>query len=135
MKTFILLLLCIGMSSIYAQQSKKTVAKPVKKTTTTISLSENTFDFGYVNENGYVSKELTIRNTGTTDLYLGEIAALCVLADYTFAPIPPGKSSVIKVSFSTEGKVGEQYRAVPITGNIENKEDAIIYIKGVVYPR
>lgn len=135
MKTFILLLLCIGLSSIYAQQPKKAVAKPVKKTNTTISLSENTFDFGYVNENGYVSKELTIRNIGTTDLYLGEIAALCVVADYTFAPIPPGKSSVIKVSFSTEGKVGEQYRAVPIKGNIENKEDAIIYIKGVVYPK
>lgn len=134
MKTFFILLLSIVMIPIYAQHAKAG-SKPVKKTTTTISLSENTFDFGYVHENGYVSKEITIRNTGSTNLYLGEIAALCVIADYSFDPIPPGKSSIIKVSFSTEGKVGEQYRAIPIKGNIENKDDAIIYIKGVVYPR
>ena len=111
------------------------MAKPVKKTTTTIRLSENTFDFGGVHENGYVSKDITVRNTGTTDLYLGEISGLCVVADYSFAAIPPGKSSVIKVSFSTEGKIGEQYRAIPIKGNIENKEEAVIYIKGTVFPR
>jgi hypothetical protein len=151
----ILIVLFLLISTFSFGQSKHKAKAPVKKTShaapkkssvavkktstnslnTTVSVSENTFDFGYVTEGEYVKHRVLIRNTGSKPLQISDISAPCVTADYFFEPIAPGNSSYIDVTFSTEGKVGEQYREVMINGNIENKEIATIYIKGVVYPR
>lgn len=111
---------------------KKTIANPKN---TKVVVKDNTFDFGNVKEGEFVTHRVTIQNVGAKALAISDISAPCVVADYLFDPIAPGQVSYIDITFSTLGKVGEQYREVNIKGNIENKESAVIYIKGVVYPK
>ncbi len=102
---------------------------------TTITLENKVFDFGRVTEGEYVTHRVWIYNTGVKDLIISDISAPCISADYLFAPLKSGTKTYIDVTFSTKGKVGKQYREVSINGNIENPEQAIIYISGIVEPK
>lgn len=151
MKYFILLFfLCanffLGISQTSSKPSSKKAAvksgKQVKAPESTSSsgntdiiLEENVFDFGNVNEGESVTHRVWLTNTGSKALTISDISAPCITADYSFSPIGPGQKSYIDITFSTEGKVGTQYREVKVRGNIANHGEAVIYVKGVVYPR
>jgi hypothetical protein len=100
-----------------------------------VRVENETFDFGNVTEGELVSQRIYLTNIGETDLWIQDISAPCVTADFSLAPIRPEERSYIDITFSTQGKVGSQYREVPIKGNIEHQAQAIIYIQGVVYPK
>ncbi len=151
MKYIAFLFLCGILFSGLAQTSskspsKKSTAKPKTpsrtstkavstKNNTAILLEENVFDFGNANEGEYVSHRVWVTNTGNKSLVISDISAPCITADYSFSPILPGQKSYIDITFSTDGKIGTQYREITIRGNIENQDGALIFVKGVVYPR
>ena len=144
---YIVFLILFSVSFMGVSQSKtgtqskktppsKTGVKPVAvKKTATIALTDNIFDFGNVREGDFVTHRVWLQNIGGSELAISDISAPCITADYNFSPLKVWGKTYIDITFSTEGKVGTQYREVLIKGNIENKEDAIIYVKGVIYPR
>lgn len=95
---------------------------------------ENTvYDFGTVKEGAKVDHSFKFKNTGTAPIILAQVSASCgcTTPDYTKEPILPGKEGEIKVSFDSQGQVGNQQKIVTISSNAENRVTTV-QIKGTV---
>lgn len=98
-----------------------------------IEFAESAFDFGTIKEGKIVDHVFTFKNTGTAPVILVQVSASCgcTTPDYTKEPILPGKEGEIKVSFNSQGQVGNQQKIVTISSNAENKVTTV-QIKGTV---
>jgi len=73
------------------------------------------------------------KNTGTAPVIIAQVAASCgcTTPDYTRDPILPGKEGEIKVSFNSQGQVGNQQKIVTVSSNAANNVTTV-EIKGTV---
>ncbi len=99
-----------------------------------ISVSETNHNFGTIyEEDGNVSHEFIITNTGTAPLELTRVTASCgcTTPEWTKQPIAPGKTGVIKVTYGVRGRIGAFSKSVSI---FSNAQDApfVVYISGEV---
>ncbi|WP_437921771.1 DUF1573 domain-containing protein [Sphingobacterium sp. LRF_L2] len=87
-----------------------------------IEFTESAFDFGQVKEGEVVEHSYEFKNTGTSPLILKQVSASCgcTTPSYTKAPILPGKTGEVKVSFNSDGQVGKQQKIVTVVSNAEN---------------
>lgn len=125
--TFILLAMVLSISCMMAQQNKEGNAK----------FTKTVHDFGKIAEEvGTAACEFEFVNTGQKPILIQDIRTSCgcTTPSYTKDPILPGKKGVIKVSYSTTGRVGRIDRKITVFTN----EPDMVYtlaIKGEVLPR
>lgn len=124
-----ILLLCATLAG--AQDNKQTKSK---SSGAQIEATETEFDFGTIKEvDGPVSHTFTIKNTGTAPLVLTRVAASCgcTKPEFETAPIAPGKTSTVKVTYNPAGRPGQFVKTISIYSN--GKDGSyILRIKGVV---
>lgn len=100
-----------------------------------IDFKETVFDFGQVSlKGGKVSHEFTFVNTGDKILIITDARADCgcTRPEYSDAPVAPGKSGKVKVTFVPGGK-GHFSKKVTLTTNGSPRKARLI-IKGEVVP-
>ncbi len=118
-------LLCVG------------VADAKKKSTTgvgKINFTEKVYDFGKIKEKGgLVTHEFSFTNDGDGNLVILKATAECgcTRPSYSDAPIAPGKSGKIKVSYNPLGRPGSFEKVVTVTSS-GNPSKVRLKIRGVV---
>ena len=101
-----------------------------------ISFKKTTHDFGtFAEELGNVTTEFEFTNTGNAPLLITRTAASCgcTTPEYPREPIAPGKSGVIKVTYSAKGRPGVFQKTVYVFANTDPEKSTLI-IKGKVNP-
>ncbi|RZJ35492.1 MAG: DUF1573 domain-containing protein [Flavobacterium sp.] len=76
-------------------------------------------DFGKINEGDKVTYSFSFENTGKADLIISDAKGSCgcTVPEYPKAPLKPGESGKIKVSFNSAGKHGMQHKTVTLKTN------------------
>lgn len=66
-------------------------------------------------------------NSGDAPLIISgyDVECSCTKISYSRAPIAPGDSSQIDLSFDSNGKIGWQYRKIKILANVKKGEETI----------
>lgn len=102
---------------------------------TSISFSENEWDFGTINEGDNVEHVFTFTNTGSEPLVLDNCKGSCgcTVPKCPKEPIMPGGSGEIKVVFNSKGKKNNQTKRVTVTANTEPAQ-SILTISANVIP-
>lgn len=103
-----------------------------------IEFEQTTVDFGRVAANqGPVKMEYKFTNTGKSPLVIVTVTnggCGCTKPSFPKAPIQPGKSGVITISFNPEGRSGSVNREVKVRTNADKKTVKLKF-KGTVIPR
>jgi Protein of unknown function (DUF1573) len=92
------------------------------------------FDFGSVPGNSKVEHEFILTNKGKSDLYLRKVSASCgcTVVQPSKTVIPPGDSTLIKVTYNTQGHSGADKKAITVITNDPRKSKSILWIKALV---
>jgi hypothetical protein len=102
-----------------------------------ISSEVQTYDFGLIAEaDGLATHSFTIRNTGVAPLVINRITASCgcTQPEWSKAPIAPGATGEVKISYNPKGRPGPFHKSIAIHSNARN-ERLTLYIKGTVKSR
>ena len=124
-KLFLLIVTLFCATSLWAEKGAQIIAK------------ELTYDFGAIAEaNGLASHVFTIQNTGDEPLVITRITASCgcTRPEWSKAPIAPGKTAEVKISFDPKGRPGPFYKTISIYSN-GKKGSYNLAIKGTVTPK
>lgn len=100
-------------------------------------VEKSTFDFGMVKEDGGpVSHEFTITNDGKGNLVVIDAKADCgcTRPEFPKAPIAPGKSGKIKVTYNPLGRPGSFDKVVTVRTN-GSPSKIRLKIRGTVTPK
>ncbi|MBD5358937.1 MAG: DUF1573 domain-containing protein [Bacteroides sp.] len=102
-----------------------------------MKFSEIIHDFGTIQENGGpVSVEFPFTNTGNANLVIYDAKADCgcTIPDYPKAPVAPGKTGKIKVTYNPLGRPGAFDKVITVKTN--GKSGKIrLKIRGSVMPK
>lgn len=114
-----------------------TVQAEGNKNAPKFEFNDVTHDFGTVPEGPSVTHMFEFKNTGKEPLIIQNVTASCgcTSPDWPKQPILPGKSSTIKVVYSTERRVGPFSKDIFIKSNAANPDDKEVFelhIKGTV---
>lgn len=115
---------------IYAQEASN-VTMPK------MTFEETTYNFGTIaEEDGNAHCTFTFTNTGDAPLIITRAAASCgcTKPTYTKAPVAPGETGEIKVTYRAAGRPGAFSKSVYIYANTEIEKNVLI-IKGIVTPK
>ena len=98
-----------------------------------MTFTEETFDYGTVDEGGVVEHSFKFKNTGVAPLTITKAKSTCgcTVPDYPKEPIAPGGEGEITVRFNTKGKSGRNRKPVNITANTW-PTTTTVYIDGTV---
>lgn len=102
-----------------------------------ISFAETTHNFGNIKEkNGPVSYVFKFTNKGDENLIINKAWAECgcTKPDFTEAPIPPGKTGEVKVTYNPLGRPGGFTKVVTVKCN-GNPSKVVLKITGTVLPK
>lgn len=127
-----LLLLVILVGAGIADAKKKKVSEGVGK----IEFTEKVYDFGKIKEKGgLVSHDFVFTNAGDGNLVIIKATAECGCTRPAFpdAPIAPGKTNKIKVTYNPLGRPGHFEKVVTVT-TTGNPRKVNLKIRGVVEP-
>lgn len=93
-------------------------------------------DFGTITEGDKVETIFAFKNTGKTDLVINDAKGSCgcTVPEYPKTPLKSGETGIIKVSFNSAHKTGNQTKTVTLFTNTENKTE-ILTIKAAINPR
>ena len=102
-----------------------------------ISFRETKVDFGNIHaKDGTVTAIYRFENTGTEPLVIVTVTnggCGCTVPSYPKAPIAPGESGEIKITFDPSGRRGEFNREVRVRTNASKKRMALKF-SGVILP-
>jgi len=92
------------------------------------------FNFGKIYRGKIAERILTVKNTGTETLQLGQIQASCgctgtVVSNTT---IPPGKTGEIKITFNSTNFSDSIHKSVTINSNAVNAPQLVVQFAGYV---
>lgn len=107
--------------------SSATADKPVMK------FEKDTHDFGKIVSGSKVTYEFKFTNTGKSPLIIKDAVASCgcTKPEWPSAPVKPGESGAIKVTFDSRGKMGLQDKQITITANT-NPAQNLVHLIGEV---
>lgn len=133
------LALLLATSAMTVQAQDSAIAQPVANHARVFRFTNGeTHDFGTLKEGAVAVYEFRFKNVGKDTLTIDKVKASCscTVPEWPKAPIPPGKTGKLKVSFNTEGKSGAFSKTVFIYYNGKGEKDTYnIYIKGMVTPK
>ena len=98
-----------------------------------IEFEEIVHDFGDVPYNGNGECEFRFTNTGDAPLLIQKPRSSCgcTIPSWPNAPIPPGGSDVIKVTYRTN-RIGNFNKSITVTSNAITNSTVVLRIKGRV---
>jgi hypothetical protein len=98
-----------------------------------LNFNETEFKFGKVKVGTVINHDFPFTNTGSVPLLITKARSTCgcTVPSYPEAPIAPGESGVISVSFDTKNKNGRQRKPVTIIANTY-PATTTIYVDGNV---
>lgn len=128
-----MLLMCFALTA------QDVLAKKDKdgKAPASIVFAEKKHDFGNIREDGGpASYEFVFTNEGETPLVIISATASCgcTMPHYPKAPISPGKSGKIRVTYLPKGRPGEFDKSVKVRTNDPKNKKLTLRISGVVVP-
>lgn len=90
------------------------------------------YNFGAIKQGEIVTREFKFKNTGREPLIINNAVGSCgcTVPDYPKEPIKPGGSGIIKVTFNSAGKMGQQDKTVTLT--YDTDKTIVLHIKGNV---
>lgn len=103
-----------------------------------IKFLETTRELGNIKEKGgKVSTNYRFVNTGDAPLVILNATANCGCTKPTFpdAPVAPGDTASIAVSFDPDGKAGEVNKIIKVMSNSAKGATTRLRMKGVVIPQ
>lgn len=100
---------------------------------TTLKMNKMEHDFGAISDAEHVHTTFTVTNTGNEPLIITSAKGSCgcTVPTYPTAPIAPGESGDIAVSFDPAGKPGVNTKTVTLIANTE-PANTILTVKAVV---
>ncbi len=107
---FILLTMCLSVSFAMAQ-----------KNGAGMKFDKTEYDFGKVQEKAEkITTDFSFTNNGKTPLVINRVQASCgcTTPEYTKEPVLPGKKGVIKVTYSTTGRVSAFNKKITVFTNV-----------------
>lgn len=119
-------------ADLQALEVQKALAGKLPK----IELDKLEHDFGLIKDGDVVETEFMVKNIGEGDLIIADAKGSCgcTVPIWPKEPIAPGQSAPIKVSFDSNGKVGQQSKTVTLTTNTEMGQETFT-IKANVQPK
>ncbi|WP_162128504.1 DUF1573 domain-containing protein [Flavobacterium phycosphaerae] len=93
-------------------------------------------DFGTITQGDKVVFDFKFKNTGKSDLVITDAKGSCgcTIPEYPKEPVAPGAAGIVKVSFNSAGKIGENSKSVVLSANVpEGKK--ILYIQSNIVPK
>ena len=80
---------------------------------------ESSFDFGTIKSGDVVTHEFKFKNVGDADLVISQAKGSCGCTEpeYSKAPLKPGESSILKVTFNSDGMAGQLAKTVTVLAN------------------
>lgn len=99
-----------------------------------ISFTENSFDFGTLQEGEKVEHVFKFTNTSDKPLTISNARGSCgcTVPEWPREPIAPGAEGEIKVKFDSKGKKGQQNTNVTITANTIPANTMLTVISDVI---
>ncbi|REG81400.1 DUF1573 domain-containing protein [Algoriphagus antarcticus] len=99
-----------------------------------ITFKEKSIDFGDITQGDKVEHTFQLTNSGSAPLIISNVAATCgcTVPSWPKEPIAPGKTSEIKVSFNSAGKMGKQNSVVRIYSNAAEPIEKVSLISNVL---
>jgi hypothetical protein len=127
----------ISFGSVKKQGGTQSATTSEKKPEFKFLAPEDTHDFGTIPEGPKAVYEFQFINTGSAPLIITNAQASCGCTSPEFSrePIMPGKKGKIKVTYATEGRVGNFTKSVYLTSNAQVTDGNGHYelkIKGIV---
>lgn len=116
-----------------SKQSLTTTQLVAAAKTTTMKFENNEHDFGVIKQGSKVEYNFKFTNSGTNDLIITDAKGSCgcTIPEYPKEAVKPGASGIIKVSFNSEGKSGQQTKSVTLTANTP-KGSELLTIKSTI---
>lgn len=110
----------ISLLFVVAALAMTTSCKKEVKGTTEITFEKSEHDFGTITQGDKVTYDFKFKNTGESDLLIKDAKGSCgcTVPEYPKDPISPGQEDIIKVSFNSAGKIGDQIKSVTLFCNI-----------------
>ena len=124
-KSILTIVAIFFMTATWAQQNAKILSE------------ELIYNFGTIAEaDGFATHTFTIKNTGNAPLVITRITASCgcTRPEWTKAPIAPGKTGEVKITYNPKGRPGPFYKTISIFSNGKNGSYSLA-IKGNVTPK
>ena len=104
-----------------------------------VNFNETTYDFGTIKEEaGRVTHVFTCENTNATPISIKNVKASCgcTTPNLSKAPIAPGETRVITVTYNASGRPGMFQKSITVTlTNGQEEFTKVRYIMGNVTPR
>ncbi len=99
-----------------------------------LDFNDKNFDFGKLVQGDKVDHDFTFVNKGKSDLMIRKVHASCgcTAAMTSSEIIHPGESGMIKVTFNSSGKLGNQNKTVTVITNDPQHSREILWIRGDV---
>ena len=101
-------------------ENKKVEASAVEEEGKPVfSFSEESFDFGQIEEGTVAKHDFVFKNTGDAPLIITNAAGSCgcTVPEWPREPIAPGEEGTIHVEFNSQGRAGNQQKQVTINAN------------------
>lgn len=101
-----------------------------------IEIQKIEHDFGSVPQGVKLHHDFSIKNTGNANLVIRELnpSCGCTAAVLEDPVIPPGKETLIRVTFDTTGFSGEKSKTVRIYSNDPKRSSQVLRIKASIVP-
>lgn len=139
MHKIILSLIAILFLSLFNLQAQEVQSKDDKKTEVekkvdgpVASWDKTSIDFGEIPFKTQKKDEFTLTNNGNQPLFIvyGQSSCGCAKLDYNAAPILPGKSSKVTITYDGTD-LGDFLKTISIVTN-ESEERTVLQVKGTV---
>ncbi len=127
------LLLCVGLSTSYAQTAATSAPAPAASTSkAALTFTADTYDFGSIPQGTPVSHVFSFKNTGTEPLILSAVNASCgcTTPEWPREPIKPGGTATIKATYNAAA-MGVFTKTITVVSNA-NPNQKVLIIKGEV---
>jgi len=102
---------------------------------TRILFTDNSYDFGLIDEGDVVNTSFEFKNVGDKDLVIKNCTGSCgcTVAEWPKEPIKPGMKGNIKVQFNSTGKRYKQQKNITVVANTD-PSNQMLYINADVKP-
>lgn len=97
-----------------------------------LRLADNILDLGDIEQNSIATDSMKIYNDGSEPLVITSVFTdcHCTAPSYTRAPIAPGDSGVIAVSFNSRGRAAGKFRKVVRIRSNSEPPTKILFVTG-----
>lgn len=137
MKKIVLGIISLGLLVACNSNTSKTNAVTTPASTAVIKFESDVFDFGKINPGDKVTHQYKFTNNGDSPLIISDSYASCgcTQPEWPHAPVKPGDSGIIKVTFNSAGKSGLQDKQITVVANTKPANTVVHLIGEVLEPQ